>query len=363
MEEIEAAVVREPGESRVERLTLAEPGPNEVVVDVRATGVCHSDYERFAGNAAVPMPVVLGHEGAGVVEAVGEGVTTVEPGDRVVCAVVPACGVCPECQRGRPFLCEPGFAVSFAGTMLDGTHRLFDGDQPVNHFFAQSSFATRCIVQEGSAVAIDETVSFPAASLLGCGATTGLGAVFNTADVATGESVAVFGCGGVGMAAIMAAEAVGAHPIVAVDLVPDRLDTARELGATHTVDASDRDPVEAIDDLGGVAYALEFTGNTAVMAQALDVLVPAGTAVLSGSAREGEEIPFDARGLMFHRDVSGNIAGACRPQVDIPRYAALHESGRIDLELLVTHTFALDELDKAFATLERGEGIRSVVTQ
>jgi len=360
---IDAAVLRGPRELGVERLDLDDPGPTEVLVDVRSTGVCRSDYERYDGRGDVPYPVVLGHEGAGVVEAVGSAVTTVSPGDRVVLSVVPSCGMCQECERGRPYLCSSGLEAAFSGTMMDGTCRLHDGEDPVHHFFAQSSFATKAVVPERSAVVVRSDVPFEVMSLMGCGATTGIGAVLNTADVAPGNSVAVFGGGGVGSSAILAADAIGADPIVAVDVADEKLSQAADLGASHLVDATEVEPPEAIRERadGGVEYAFEFAGDVSVMQQAVESTRPGGEAVISGSVPAGEDVSFEARLLMQGRTIHGNIAGSLRPRVDIPRFVDLYANGRLDIDALLTETFPLDGLKKAFGALENGEVIRSVV--
>jgi Zn-dependent alcohol dehydrogenase len=362
METTKAAVLRGPEFLEIETLELEAPGPREVLVDVRATGVCRSDYDRYEGRDDVAYPIVLGHEGAGVIEAVGSDVSTVEAGDHVVLSVVPSCGVCPDCERGRPYLCGPGLEAAFSGTMLDGTRRLSADGEPVDHFFAQSSYATKAVVPERSAVPVRTDVPFETAALLGCGATTGIGGVFSVAGVGPGESVAVFGCGGVGSSAILAADAVGVSPLVAVDVDDSKLDRAAAFGATHCVDATAA-PAERIHELvGGVEYALEFAGSVPAMRAAVESTRPGGTAVVSGSVPAGEELPLQARTLMQGRTVRGNVAGALRPTVDIPRYADMYADGRLDLDSLLTETFPLDRLEAAFEAMENGEVVRGAIT-
>lgn len=364
MERIEAAVVPEAGELTVETLELDEPETDEVLVDLRATGVCHTDYHFYRGDYDVPKPVVLGHEGAGVVEAVGPGVTGVEPGQAVVLSLLPTCTTCRFCRSGRPYLCQTALDVRFEGTLLDGTRRLHGTDGEVNHFYAQSSFATKAVVPIESVVPVPEDLPFPVASMLGCGALTGLGAVLNTADLDPGDDIAVFGCGGTGAAAVLASRMISLGEVIVVDVVGEKLDLARELGATGTVDGIATDPVAAITDHvpGGVQYAFDFVGfNEAVRNQALEVTEPGGTLVLSGGADEAATLDV-ATLLAEGRTVTSNVAGSARPHLDIPRYAGLYLDGELPLDRLLGRRYALDELDDAFDALANGEGVKSVVT-
>ena len=358
MREIDAAVVRGPEEHAVEAVTLDDPESGEVLVDVRATGVCHTDYHAYTSERT-DFPIVLGHEGAGVVEAVGDGVSTVEPGDRVVLWVLPSCGDCEYCRSGRPYLCQARRETR--GRMMDGTRRLGRDGKAINHFYAQSSFASMAVVPERQVIPVPDEVPFEIGALLGCGVTTGLGAVSNITEVGSGESVAVFGCGGVGAGAVLAANAVSAGPIVAVDLDADTLETMAEIGATHTVDAGDEDPVAEIEALtGGVDYAFECIGTPQTVQQAVASLGPGGTAAITGtSSTPPAEIDLG----QFTKGISvvGNIVGFTQPRVDIPRYAAMYQNGDLDLETILTRRYELDELDEAFAALDAGEGIRSVV--
>ncbi|QCC48987.1 alcohol dehydrogenase catalytic domain-containing protein [Halobellus limi] len=358
MREIEAAVVRSPGEHAVETVTLEDPEPGEVLVDVRATGVCHTDYHAYTSEDT-DFPIVLGHEGAGVVEAVGDGVATVEPGDRVVLWVLPSCGDCERCRSGRPYLCQARRETR--GRMMDGTRRLSRGGEPIDHFYAQSSFASMAVVPERQVVPVPDEVPFETGALLGCGVTTGLGAVSNVTEVDGGESVAVFGCGGVGAGAVLAAKAVSAGTIVAVDLDADTLETMAEIGATHTVNAGETDPVDEIEALtGGVDYAFECIGTPQTVQQAIASLAPGGTAAITGtSSTPPAEIDLGR----FTKGISvvGNIVGFTQPRVDIPRYARMYLNGDLDLDAVLTRRYDLDELDEAFAALDAGEVIRSVV--
>ncbi|ARS88759.1 alcohol dehydrogenase catalytic domain-containing protein [Natrarchaeobaculum aegyptiacum] len=358
MREISAAVVREPNAVSVETVDLEGPRRGEVLVDVRATGVCHTDYHAYT-SADLATPIVLGHEGAGVVEAVGEGVSTVSPGDRVVLWVLPSCGECTHCRDGKPYLCQ--VRRDLDGGLMDGTRRLRADDGPINHFYAQSSFASMAVVPERQVVPIDEDVPHEVAALLGCGVTTGLGGVLNVADVDSGDSVAVFGCGGVGAGAILAAAAVSAGTIVAVDVDEDTLEAMAEIGATHTVDAASTDPVEAIHDrVGDVDHAIECLGAPETVRQAVETLAPGGTAVITGTS---DTDPAEIDLGLFTRGISvvGNIVGFTRPHVDIPRYATMYRNGDLGLERLLTHRHELSDLDAAFSGFESGVGIRRVV--
>lgn len=360
---IDAAVLREPNDIEVTSLSLDEPNADEVLVDVKATGVCHTDYHRYSGDAPAPLPIVLGHEGAGVVESVGENVTTVEPGDHVVLSVIPFCGTCQYCQTERQYLCERGSEIMFAGTMMDGTRRLSEGGEPINHFFAQSSFATKAIVHNSVAIPVDPDVPLESVALLGCGATTGLGGVLNTASVEAGEGVAIYGCGGVGMSAVLGAAAVSADPIIAIDVVEERLDATEELGATHTINPAEADVPAEIDAIapGGVDYAFEFVGNVDIMAELLKVIKPGGTGVITGEP-SAESLTIDPLEFLQDKRLIGNLAGSNRPHVDIPRFVEMHKRGNIDLNKLHTGTFGLDELGAAFDAMEAGDGIRNVVS-
>lgn len=364
MRRIQAAVVPEVGELAVETLELDDPEPGEVLIDLRATGVCHTDYHFYQGDYDVPKPVVLGHEGAGVVAETGDGVTAVESGDRVVLSLLPACNTCRFCRSSRPYLCETALEVRFQGTLLDGTRRLHRPDGPVNHFYAQSSFATAAVVPTESVVPVPEELPFEVASMLGCGAMTGLGAVWNTATLDPGDDVAIFGFGGTGASAVLAADAISLGEVVVVDMVDGKLELAAELGATHTVDASAVDPVAAIKERvpGGVQYAFDFVGfDDTVREQALEVTEPGGTLVLSGGAREEAQLSVTTL-LEAGRTVTSNVAGSARPHLDIPRYADLFLAGDLPLDRLLTRTYPLESLGTAFDDLSAGRGVKTALS-
>lgn len=364
MHRIEAAVIPEVGELTVEELELDDPGPREALVDLRATGVCHTDYHFYQGDYEVRKPVVLGHEGAGVIAAVGDGVTNVEPGDRVVLSLLPSCNTCSFCRSARPYLCQSALDVRFEGTLLDGTRRLHGPDGEVNHFYAQSSFATMAVVPIESVVPVPDDLPFGVASMLGCGAMTGLGAVLNTADLQPGDDVAIFGCGGTGASAVLATELISLGEVIVVDVVDHKLETAAELGATRTIDASATDPVEAIREHvpDGVKCAFDFVGfDDDVRRQALEVTEPGGTLVLSGGADDEAQLSVEAL-LAEGRTVTSNVAGSARPHLDIPRYADLYRRGHLPLDRLLSETYPLEELDAAFEALVGGEVVKTAIS-
>jgi Zn-dependent alcohol dehydrogenase len=283
---------------KVEEVELDDPGDEEVLVRLVATGVCHSDIHVIKGDMAVPLPVVLGHEGAGIVEKVGRKVTEVKPGDRVICSVTSYCGKCRSCLVGMPYTCErvPVTAMIY-GSMADGTMRLKreNGDK-LHHFLCQASFAEHAVVEEEAAVKIRDDAPLEVACLLACGASTGIGAVVNKARVAAGSSVAVFGCGGIGLSVIMAANLVGALRIYAVDLLDSKLEMARALGATDLINASREDPVAKIQEGNGwgVDYSFEAIGKAEVITQAYNATRPGGMTVVLGIAPLGSTFTVEA---------------------------------------------------------------------
>jgi len=351
----------------VEEVELDEPKDKEVLVKLVATGVCHTDIHCIKGDLATPPPVVLGHEGAGIVEKVGRNVTEVQPGDRVVVTVAPYCGKCPACMMGVPTSCETDpQTVMLMGTMADGTKRLKrkNGDE-LSHFMAQSSFAEYAVVEESATVKVRDDAPLDVVCLLGCGASTGIGAVINKARVKAGSSVAVFGCGGVGMAVIMAAKLVGARQIFAVARHDSTLEMAREFGATTLVNASKEDPVMKIaaECAGGVDYSFESVGNTEVMTQAFHSVYPrpGGMAVILGLAPIGSTFPIEAWRFMREVVITGCTVGSIRPRIDIPRYIDLFMAGKLPLDKLVSAHYTLEQVNDAIKdTLDR-KVIRAVI--
>ena len=354
------------GSARVEELELAGPKAGEVLVRLGASGVCRSDYNAIDGTTGTPWPVVLGHEGAGVVEAVGEGVSRIAVGDHVALSWTPSCGDCPECLRDLPQLCSTIWPVMGAGGLLDETTRLSRDGETIYHYCFLSTFAEACVVPEGSCVPISRDVPFDVASLVGCAITTGVGAVWNTAGVRPGDRVAVIGCGGVGLSALMAAVAVGAEPVIAVDAAPGKLGTAKELGATSGVvwAGTAEDTAEAIRDAsdGGVDYAIEATGRSEAMLAAVLSTRGRGAAVLIGISHPDTVVPLPALTIpRMERRVLGSIYGSARPERDFPKILDVYRSGRLPLDRLVSHRLPLEAADEAFALMNTGEALRVVL--
>ena len=361
---VTAAVSRVAGAAfALEEVELGALRADEVRVEIAAAGVCHTDITVSRGTFPTPFPVVLGHEGAGVVAEVGAAVTTVAVGDHVALSY-DSCGHCRQCLLGHPYHCHAFFEHNFLACRSDGSTGISGAGAPVHsHFFGQSSFATEAIASARSVVAIPADVPFEIAAPLGCGIQTGAGTVLNALDVPAGASVAVFGVGAVGSSALMAARIAAAATIIAVDLLPGRLELARELGATHTVDAGSADPVDAIMDITGlgVEYAVECSGSTMALRQAVDALGPGGICALVGAPPGGVEVSLDVnRVLARGRTVQAVVEGHSVPGVFIPRLLALWRAGALPLERLV-RTFPLAEINEAAASAERGETIKPVL--
>jgi S-(hydroxymethyl)glutathione dehydrogenase / alcohol dehydrogenase len=363
--EIRAAVLHEGATPlRVETVTLDPPRAGEVLVRVAAAGVCHSDVRLADGDLGDGRwPTILGHEGAGVVEAVGPGVDTVGLGDPVAFCFVPPCRACPACVAGRFNLCEVAGANAWAGTMLDGTTRLHLADgRDIRHFNFVSCFAERCVVPAASAVPIPPELPLWQAALLGCAVVTGFGAVRNAARVALGESVCVIGCGGIGQQIVAAARMAGAGRIVAVDRDAEKLALARARGATDTVDASVEDARATVLDLvpGGVDHALEAVGSPATIRLAWDVIRPGATAIVVGIAPRGAEARVPALELLSEKALRGSYYGSGNATVEIARLGRLLADGRLEVADAVSHLTDLDGIEEAFGRLRRGSGARTV---
>jgi S-(hydroxymethyl)glutathione dehydrogenase / alcohol dehydrogenase len=364
--EMRACVLREPGViPSVERVLLEPPHAGEVLVRVAAAGVCHSDIHLVDGQlGAGRWPMVLGHEGAGVVEAVGEGVVGLDPGDHVVFCMVPSCGVCDACRSGRRTLCEPVGRQSLAGLLPDGTSRLraLDGTS-LQHGLTVACFAEYAVVTAAGAIPIPHDVPLWQAALLGCSVVTGFGAVAHAARVRIGERVAVIGCGGVGLQVIAAARLAGAAKIIAVDRRPEKLDHALRRGATDAVDASSADAAAAIVSLthGGVDHAFEVVGTAATIRTAWDAVRPGGTAVVVGLAPAGIEVALPAIEFLSEKSIIGSYYGSADPAQSFPGLVELVRSGRLELADMVSHLIDLDGVPEALERLRRGEGDRSVI--
>jgi len=349
----------------IETVRLQPPGRDEVRVRVRAAGLCHSDLSVIDGSRPRPLPMLLGHEAAGEVVELGAGVSGLRLGDQVVFSFVPMCGCCDPCACGRPVLCEAGAAANARGTLLDGAIRLSDARQaPLHHHLGVSGFAEYAVVSERSAVRIDPDLPASIAALFGCAVMTGVGAVVNTAGVRPGESVAVFGLGGVGLSALLGAAACSAWPLVAVDVVPEKLALARELGASHCIDARGGDVAAQVREAtrGGADHAIETAGNERVLAAAYAATRRGGCTVTVGLPAPDRLFSVPAVGLVAEeRTVKGSYMGSAVPRRDIPRYIALHRAGRLPVDRLLTHTLRLEEINAGFDRLASGEAIRQVV--
>lgn len=360
-----AAVLHEPQTPFViEDLVLDAPGPGEVLIRMAATGVCHSDWHVVTGDTEHPLPAVLGHEGAGVVEAAGDGVTGVEPGDHVILNWAPDCGECFYCLRGKPNLCETFVGPLWAGTMLDGTTRLSLDGEPVYHFSGLATFAEQAVVPQETCIPIRKDVPLKAASLVGCAVTTGVGAVMNTVQVRPGDSVVVYGCGGVGLNIVQGAALCGAETIIAVDRVLAKMDIAENFGATHTVLAG-ADTVETIKELTGgrgADYAFEAIGVPAVQEEALEVVRPGGTLVLAGLAPMGSATNFPGAILVRQeKNVVGSYYGTANTRRDFPMILDLYMAGKLKLDELISQEYALNEINTAYEAMLSGEVARGVI--
>lgn len=354
----------------LETLELDPPGPGEVLVRIKAAGLCHSDLSVINGNRPRPMPMALGHEAAGTVEEVGpaeEGSrkSDLEPGDHVVFVFVPSCGHCEPCTVGRPALCEPGAAANGAGTLLSGARRLHRADgTPVHHHLGVSGFAEFATVSRHSIVKVDHDLPLNEAALFGCAVLTGVGAVFNTAQVPAGSSTAVIGLGGVGLASLLGAVAAGARRVVAIARSEEKLAFARELGATDTFNARDPDLVAQVKAAtgGGVEYAFEMAGSISALDSAYQITRRGGTTVTAGLPAPSARLPLSPVTLVAEeRTLKGSYIGTAVPGRDIPRYIELYRRGRLPVDRLLSGTITHDELNEGFDRLHDGVGIRQVV--
>lgn len=368
-----AAVLRTLGSPRpyadsrplvIETVTLDPPGRDEVLVAIKAAGLCHSDLSVINGDRPRPLPMALGHEAAGVVEALGEGVTDLAVGDHVVMVFMPSCGHCNPCAGGRPALCEPGAAANGKGELLGGGKRLHGPDGDLNHHLGCSAFAERAVVSRRSLVRVDPDLPFAEAALFGCAVLTGVGAVVNTAGVKAGQSVAVVGLGGVGLASVLGALASGASPVVAVDLSEDKLALARSLGPVLTVNAADPDAVDQVRALtnGGADFVFEMAGSVRALESAWKMTRRGGTTVTAGLPPPEAALAVNVVNLVAEeRSLKGSYIGTCVPSRDLPRYVALYRAGRLPVDRLMSGVIGLDDINAGFDRLADGEVVRLVV--
>ena len=350
----------------VECLSItSSPGTGEVLVKMVASGVCHSDLRVVEGDWESPAPMVLGHEGAGVVVAAGAGVKSVKEGDHVILSWTPSCGRCEFCVSGRPVLCQLANDTAYRHVSFDGETRLRRRDTEVHSFLAVGSFGEYAMVPEAGAVKIRSDAPLAQASLIGCAVTTGIGAVVNTARVVAGETVLVVGCGGVGLNIIQGARLAGARQIIAADMSDDKLKLAHSLGATETVNPGDADLEEAVAELTrgrGVDYAFEAIGLGSTIEAAHRCTSRGGTTVIVGQVADGVKVSVDPFVLSDQeKKIIGSNYGSCRPSIDFPRIVDLYMEGRIELDSLITSRIHLTEINTAFDSMRRGTSVRSVI--
>jgi alcohol dehydrogenase len=370
---IRAAVIRQSGlpqpyaNSRplsIEEVDLDPPGPRELLVQVKAAGLCHSDLSTINGDRPRQTPMVLGHEAAGVVAEVGPGVTDVVAGDHVVMVFAPSCGQCMPCQEGFPARCENGQQANGAGTLMGGHIRLHQNGKPVYHHTGVSAFAEYCVVNRGSVVKVDKALPFDEAAVFGCAVLTGVGAALNTAKVTAGSRVAVVGLGGVGLNALLGAQVAGANRIVAIDIHDDKLALAMTLGATDVVNAKDPDAiakVKAITD-GGADFAFEMAGSVQAMELAYRVTRRGGTTVTAGLPHPDARWPLQHVNLTAEeRTVKGSYMGSCIPPRDLPRYVELYRRGKLPVNKLMSDHLTLDRINEGFDALASGHTVRQLV--
>jgi aryl-alcohol dehydrogenase len=360
---IKAAVVREAkGPFVIEEVEIEEPRANEVLVRIASTGLCHTDLVARMGFLPMPIPAVLGHEGAGIVEKVGNQVTKVKPGDHVATSFT-SCGVCRMCKSGKPAWCADFKKLNFGGRRADGSTTMKKDGKPVHgSFFGQSSFATYALVSDRSVVRVPNDVPLEILSPLGCGIQTGAGAVMNTLKPSPGSAIAVFGIGSVGLSAIMAAVVCGCTKIIALDIVDERLKLAMEFGATHSINSGKLNAVEEIQKLtgGGIEFTLECTGNPKVLRQAVDCLMLGGTCGLIGVAPMGVEASLDMQTLLDARTVRGVIEGDCNPDLFIPQLIDLYKQGKFPFDRLIKF-YSLEQINEAADDSEKGKTLKPVL--
>jgi len=362
--EFRAAVLHAPGTPlAIERIRMTGLQRGDVLVRIRASGLCHTDLEVMQGAIAYPMPMILGHEGAGVVEATGEGVSAVSPGDHVVCSWNPHCGHCWYCERDQPILCEPYLGNMRRGRLLDGGSRYELGGRPVHHFSVVSSHAEYCVVPESGAVRVPPEIPFDRACLIGCGVMTGVGAACRLAKVEAGASVAVIGCGAVGLNCVQGARIQRAAIIVAVDTDPVRLERARAFGATHGILAGEgaADELRALTAGRGADYVFESAGAESALQLMLEVLRPGGQAVILGKTAVSKKVSLRFGSLMGEKRIIRSSYGGARPRRDFPWLAGLYLDGTLKLEELITRRMRLEEINAGFDAMSRGELLRAVL--
>ena len=360
---MKAAVLESiPGELEIQDVSIGEPGPREVLVRTVAAGLCHSDLHFMEGKYPYPCPAVLGHESAGVVEAVGSMVSYVQPGDHVITCLSAFCGHCEQCLSGHMSLCENKNTELVRSPDQGPRLHRHDGEE-VHQFLHLSSFAEQLLIHEHALVKINPEMPLDRAALIGCGVTTGLGAVFRTAQVRPGETVAVIGCGGIGLAAIQGARIAGANRIIAVDMVASKLDLAKELGATHVVDASSDNAVEAVIELssGGVHHSFEAVGAKVTAEQSFQMIRNGGQATVIGMIPVGTTVEIDGTSLIYEKKLTGSNMGSNQFRTDMPRFVEMYLDGRLRLDEMVSKTIELEDINAGFEDMKAGNVARSVI--
>ncbi|GGG25983.1 NAD(P)-dependent alcohol dehydrogenase [Paenibacillus abyssi] len=358
-----AAITRGKGEPfEIDTITIDDPKAGEVLIRIVAVGICHTDLIVRDQYYPVPLPAVLGHEGSGIVEKVGDGVTSVKPGDHVVLSFS-SCGSCTSCRTGRPYACESFYELNFSGAMGDGTCRLHTHDgKDVANFFGQSSFSYYAVASERNVVSVTKDVPLEILGPLGCGIQTGSGAVLNKLKPELGSSIVVFGCGSVGLSALMAAKVANCGTIIAVDVQESRLAMAIELGATHTINPKNTNTVEEIKRItgSGANYSIETTSRPEVLRQAVDCLATLGTTVIIGAPALGTEVSLDVNTILFEKKVTGLLLGSSIPQIFIPQLIELYKQGKFPFDKLVKF-YSLEEINQAAADSETGVTIKPIL--
>ena len=349
-----------PGDLEIEDVQIDKPGPREVLINTAAAGLCHSDLHFLEAKYPAQVPVVLGHESAGVVEAVGDQVTYVQPGDHVITCLSVFCGHCEDCLTGHMSLCQNPETRRLPG---EAPRLSREGGGVMNQFLNLSSFAEQMLVHEHAIVKINPEMPLAQAALLGCGATTGLGAVMNTAKVEPGATVAVIGCGGIGLNAVQGAYLSGASRIIAIDMLDTKLELAKQFGATDTVNASDGTAVQQVMQLtgGGVHYSFEAIGLKVAAEQAFAMLRRGGTATVIGMIPIGQSVELPGFAFLGEKKIQGSSMGSNRFRVDMPRYVELYMQGRLKLDELVSARIKLEDINDGFAEMKKGEVARSVI--
>jgi len=348
----------------IEDVDLDPPGEGEVLIRIRAAGLCHSDLSTINGDRPRQMPIALGHEASGEVMEFGPGVRDLAIGDHVILVFVPSCGHCLPCQEGRPALCEPGAKSNGAGTLLSGEIRIRQQGRPVFHHVGVSAFAEHAVVSRHSVVRIDRSLPFEEAALFGCAVVTGAGAVINTAKVPAGSSAAVVGLGGVGLMSLLAARMSGCRQVIAVDLVPEKLALARQLGATHAVRADDPRAIEEVRELsgGGVDFAFEMASSVKALDLAYRITRRGGTTVTASLPHPSHTVAIPATHLVAEeRTLKGSYIGGCVPARDIPRFIALYQQGLLPVDRLLSERIALRDINEGFDRLADGVSVRQIL--